>query len=535
MSHAKSPPRNAQEGFIAILLLVTIAIAAVAAFSKNIWGSNPQAMQQKITQDALKQAKEALLAYVEVGEASDLNTQNKTDTSGAILVGSSPFVTNLNGRLPCPNLDGSGNSPTPCGLTGAHQIGLFPWSFLNVPAPRDSAGECLWYAVDGMLKINPKTDANTIETINKTPIGINSDVFGSFSVIQPIKNQTTGGWSENVITGNTNASTLTDPNRVIAVIIAPNAAIASQKRTAPTTKTCSTPTGNAMADVAQYLESYSGTTISGNNQMNDVALTAHTNPQPKPNTQLNTFVQADLGQEKLNDQMIWITAEEFSKALTKRTAQIYAKAINDYRLANGEYPSAAANAGDACTPGLLQGFMPYECLGSKGVYLGALLGSRLSAVVVTKNWVATPLLSQPHDPDWLGGMAHYAVSQDCLTEVPATYNPNGSLKTAAHPCITNGARVNVGTGVGAPAIILMRGRALPNQTCPYFGPPTFNGPVNAPAPYKPDISGCLEDKTYNAPTVLKSMANPANDISTVQYNVPNSANSNDYMVQFKAQ
>lgn len=61
------------------------------------------------------------------------------------------------GYLPCPDLDGDGSSET-CGLQEQTSIGRLPYLTLNLPDLRDAAGECLWYAVAGSFKNNPKAE-----------------------------------------------------------------------------------------------------------------------------------------------------------------------------------------------------------------------------------------------------------------------------------------------------------------------------------------------------------------------------------------
>lgn len=61
------------------------------------------------------------------------------------------------GYLPCPDLDGDGSSET-CGTKDQPSIGRLPYRTLNLPDLRDGAGECLWYAVSGNFKNNPKAD-----------------------------------------------------------------------------------------------------------------------------------------------------------------------------------------------------------------------------------------------------------------------------------------------------------------------------------------------------------------------------------------
>ncbi|WP_161493234.1 hypothetical protein [Zoogloea sp. LCSB751] len=69
------------------------------------------------------------------------------------------------GYLPCPDLDGDGSAET-CGTKGQPSIGRLPYLTLNLPDLRDGSGECLWYAVSGSFKNNPKAD-----TVNWDSIG----------------------------------------------------------------------------------------------------------------------------------------------------------------------------------------------------------------------------------------------------------------------------------------------------------------------------------------------------------------------------
>lgn len=70
------------------------------------------------------------------------------------------------GYLPCPDLNGDGSSET-CGTKDQPSIGRLPYLTLNLPDLRDGAGECLWYAVSGSFKNNPKADALNWDSIGQ--------------------------------------------------------------------------------------------------------------------------------------------------------------------------------------------------------------------------------------------------------------------------------------------------------------------------------------------------------------------------------
>lgn len=93
------------------------------------------------TDHALQVAREALLGFA-------ANYRNKEHPNADF------------GYLPCPDLDGDGSSET-CGGQGQPSIGRLPYLTLNLPDLRDGSGECLWYAVSGAFKNNPKAEAVT--------------------------------------------------------------------------------------------------------------------------------------------------------------------------------------------------------------------------------------------------------------------------------------------------------------------------------------------------------------------------------------
>ncbi len=495
-----------QQGLIGILLLVTIAVMAVAVFSKNIWGEDSRTYQQKVNREALKQAKAALLEYVEVGSQSQLAGALGTNSGGSAVI---------LGRLPCPNQDGNGVSVTPCGTTtfstaGIHSLGLFPWSTLNTPVPRDAAHQCLWYAVDGAFKISPVTSP------------LNSDSFASFSVVQPVKptnpSLLNSAWPTQLLAGNLSNSTAnSSPDRVVAVIMASGSAGGTQTQTSVggTTYTCGLTRAlsgipNAETSAPDFLKFYSSTI---NNQSmlpstGGAPVANVANPTLTPIGALKTFITADIDQEQLNDQMIWITAEEFSRAATKRVAGILAYFINtNYIAFTGNYPPASTTPGGPCsttTPKLLQGFMPGTCGGRQ-------------IIPISPN-----RLDPSNDVDLWLGQAHYAVSQNCIAG-----------GTVAHPCVSGTNRVRI-DGRTAPAILLMRGRALGGQTsCTYTTSVNFNSVTNN------TIVNCLEGTNRTVVTAAITAAagtgSYVTNISTIQYSAPNPSSSNDYLFQFTLQ
>jgi hypothetical protein len=491
--HTKVALIRHQRGFVAVLLLVMLTVAAVAALSANLWGAgNPKAYEKKITRQALQQAKEALLAHIERGEATDLTTALVGTTAGTPGIPAAA-------RLVCTDLDGDGLETVSCGtgnvapLAGMHSLGLLPWRTLGIPKLKDGTNECLWYAVSGGLKNLPSTP------------GINGDSNGQFSVIQPVKTiQPTTGvatWSERFLVGDTSAAAVSS-DRAVAVIISPGTASRTQnRRPLASSRECPLPvaaTGvpNAESSALRYLDAYTGIT-SGNNAA--IVL---------PATGPKIWVQADEDHEKLNDELIWITAQEFSNAAAKRTLNLYKAAINAfvygrydaaagaagaYVPGNGFYPTAASTPGGPCVAGRLRGYVPYSCA---GMPLG--IGPQMGA-------------------DGWSAQAHYAVSESCV------YAPSGQVLntppfTASNPppaLCAPGARITVGSDTASVhALILMRGRARTGQgPCDTFA--NMHDCIEHPKNQSAVLSGNTLTSPYPttiAPITYMPIASGSNDL-----------------------
>ena len=114
--------------FVVVVFLVAIFVA-LAALGGGAFG--PDARRDRVTERALAQAHEALLAYA---------AERPIDA----VVGP--------GYLPCPDTDDDGWAESTCGSMSGHlgqaaRLGRLPWKTLGLPDLRDGWGERLWYAV----------------------------------------------------------------------------------------------------------------------------------------------------------------------------------------------------------------------------------------------------------------------------------------------------------------------------------------------------------------------------------------------------
>ena len=127
-------PRERGNAFI----LLTLLLFAATALALVLEAAAPrgEAERRRVTERALAEAREALLAYA-------------ADRPVSAIVGP--------GYLPCPDLDNDGWAEPTCGSldgsTGQDQrLGRLPWKTLGLADLRDGDGERLWYAVSSKHK-----------------------------------------------------------------------------------------------------------------------------------------------------------------------------------------------------------------------------------------------------------------------------------------------------------------------------------------------------------------------------------------------
>ena len=178
--------RIKHRGAILLIMLVILVIGIAAILVNSATSSKIMNLRQANTTAALAQAKAALIGYaITYGDTHNSPPQ-------------------VHGYLPCPDSDasnGEGSSKSTCGSQDVSVIGRLPWRTLDLPALRDGNGECLWYAISGTYKDNPKTGL------------MNWDTYGQFQVY-------------------TADGTLL-ASQVVAVIIAPGAPQSGQNRSDP--------------------------------------------------------------------------------------------------------------------------------------------------------------------------------------------------------------------------------------------------------------------------------------------------------------
>lgn len=129
---------NDQQGAALIVLVFIIALAATSYLLQPLNPVTSNIARDKKTAYALAEAKAALL--------------------GTTLL--KPTVS-VFGYLPNPDLGLGvileGSEAGEAGVMNATLIGKLPWKNMGITALKDGTNECLWYAVSGRFKNNPKT------------------------------------------------------------------------------------------------------------------------------------------------------------------------------------------------------------------------------------------------------------------------------------------------------------------------------------------------------------------------------------------
>lgn len=179
------------------------------------------------------------------------------------------------GFLPCP--DGGNDGSTDLGACGARDsaaFGRLPWRTLGLPELRDGWGECLWYAVAGSVKHNPK------------PLSLNWDSPGQFDL------RDAGGEA---------LPLATIDGRAVAVIFAPGPARAGQLRPHGRAIGCSGSDAVA-ADLTHYLD--------------------HPYPRVSADPVTITLSRLQAGDASAaNDVVAWVDIDEIFAALARRSDQ----------------------------------------------------------------------------------------------------------------------------------------------------------------------------------------------------------------------
>ena len=261
---------NHQRGFAIMVLLALLAVGILYAVISLLDPDQYKAGRAGNTDDALAQAKAALIGYA----ATYRDTH--PDVNGNLA--------QVFGYLPCPDVDGDGQAELTCDTAGKTVVGLLPYQTLGLPELRDSSGNCLWYAVSGSHKNNPKTAPLNWDTQGLIQVqDANAPPNGPNVLAKP--DDANGG--------------------VVAIIFAAGPPLPGQNRTPNASHACN-------ANPAEYAAYLDGIPNSPNPN------TAYTFPSA-----VNTVIKIAQGTPDIagatnNDRLVWITPKEIFDEVIKR-------------------------------------------------------------------------------------------------------------------------------------------------------------------------------------------------------------------------
>ncbi|MDD5383941.1 MAG: hypothetical protein PHG89_03545 [Gallionella sp.] len=274
------------------MMLVIMVMGIAAILVRSLSSAALQIERDRITANALAQAKEALIGYA---------------TSVNLFSGSARL-----GDLPCPDTDNDGiaGNTSPLVLTcnlQSQRIGRLPWKTLGLPDLRDGGGERLWYAVSNNFKNSTRTTC----TAPGQAGCLNSDTVGTITV---------RGSDGNII----NDATL--GTGVAAVIIAPGDVL--QRQDGSLQNRSGPDNGVAKNTASNYLDIANG--------IDNASFTDSTT---------NGFIQGRIkdsnGNLILNDQLLTISRDNVMQPIQKRVAAEVRLCLEDYASNNnGRYPWA---------------------------------------------------------------------------------------------------------------------------------------------------------------------------------------------------
>ncbi|WP_341645911.1 hypothetical protein [Thauera sp. SDU_THAU2] len=240
--------KTAGHGLVAALALA-ILLGAGGLLAHGELDARFRTRAQARSIAALSQAREALLGYA-------ISYDESHEGQGQ-------------GYLPCPDTGNTGSTALgACGPRGVAAAGRLPWRTLALSQLQDGWGECLWYAVSGSVKHNPK------------PLALNWDSPGQFRL-----------WR-----GDGHSLPAASPDGLaIAVVFAPGPALAGQHRHGADHAPCTA--GTTLNEAGDFIEAGSDL----------------------PSIAISDIHQGQVGSTTRNDLITWLGIDDIYDALRRRS------------------------------------------------------------------------------------------------------------------------------------------------------------------------------------------------------------------------
>lgn len=341
--------KTGQQGSVLIIMVLILIVGVAAVMLSGISGivRRPAVEMDTVTRQSLVVAKEGLITWAAMRGISN----NENVPPGLLPYpdrsATSESPRNYDGISDCPppnisiasNLWRLGKLPVlgengPCRSSD----GTVPDTALKILDSRDSAGETIWYAVSRNLLDDRSTGS-------------------ALPAIRPSFRTLPANW---LTVCDQNGNLLSD--RVAFVVIAPGAPLAGQTRPTP-------PAPVPAPAASNYLDRFS--------------LPAAGNPACRSTTESNydannIFIANNGNSAAFNDQLMYVTADEFFSRVTVAVAKEIANQLREYYEdpAHLEFPDAAALTVNSlstgnCDSGQGPGRLPIECTGWPGIALMA--------------------------------------------------------------------------------------------------------------------------------------------------------------------
>ena len=309
------PIRCAKNDGFALLLLVLVALGAMGALLVTRLNTGAaQAARNQSTDESLRIASEALIAYA----------------AGRRFSAGTPMP----GSLPCPDLSDDGDAEPSCGSASGstqqqNRLGRLPWRTLGIPDLRDASGERLWYAVSSKYKantanldLNPSTGLGTI-TLRDSAGTVVHD-----------------GTSSNAYAGSLGGA--------VALIIAPGQVLKRQGASSQQDRSCSGGSCFPAGDSSGTCTSSPASLTAKCNPVNylDIALgednASFVDNNITRSGNGNGFIQGPVivaGEVAVNDRILAITQDQIMTAVQQRIAREAMGCLRLYASLNrGRYP-----------------------------------------------------------------------------------------------------------------------------------------------------------------------------------------------------
>jgi hypothetical protein len=413
---------------VIIVLVVALLFGAAAVFYGTKTATSLEIERDRKTAAALTMAKAALIGY-----ATSISNFGGDDRLG---------------DLPCPDRNDTGNAGASCGNAAGDQqvrrLGRLPWKTLGLPDLRDGDGERLWYAVSNTFKNNTRTAC----TAPGQAGCLNSDARGTITVRDALGT---------VINNGTNPDPHT-PSGVVAVIIAPGAALTRQGAALAQNRTC---IGGACTAAGVCTTNPESATPKCNpTNYLDIVAGVEDNAGFTDNSAADGFIHGvtrdTSGNVIVNDRLITITYEDLMPRLEYRVAMEVLNCLRNYAAvtaSNGRYPWA--NPANSLTTNdqtnILFGRMP----GTAPFVNGYLANTTDSAPNMPTSWVQSCALRYGSTTGtwWNNWREHvfYAIAD--------AYKPG----TGAPPSCTSASCLSVNppsTSANKQVVVLVAGKRL---------------------------------------------------------------------------